>query len=225
MSFHPDIPMEYRNAIVTGDARDLARRLPDESVDLIFTDPPYPREFLPLYGWLAEEAARVLKPGGLCVALCGHFAIPEVLSSMGRHLDFYWLGGMLHTAGQTARCKRFLCGWKPQVWFSKGAPADHAWVFDLFRATGPDKRFHHWGQTALHAQYYVNKLTHYGQVIWEPFTGGGTVPAVCKQLGRNFIGFEIDPETAALARERVRLTPEPLLVVEPEPLTLPLEVG
>ena len=45
--------------IITGDARELAKAIPDESVDLIFTDPPYPREFLPLYGWLAETAARV----------------------------------------------------------------------------------------------------------------------------------------------------------------------
>lgn len=36
-----DIPPEYLNQIVTGDARELAKRIPDESVDLIFTDPIY----------------------------------------------------------------------------------------------------------------------------------------------------------------------------------------
>ncbi len=33
--------------------------LPDNSIDMIWTDPPYPMEFLPCYGWLANEAARV----------------------------------------------------------------------------------------------------------------------------------------------------------------------
>src|SRR5437762_10705349 len=38
--------------------------LPDASVDLIFTDPPYDRDSVPLYGDMANIAARVLRPGG-----------------------------------------------------------------------------------------------------------------------------------------------------------------
>ena len=41
----------------------------DESVDCIITDPPYPQEFLPEYGKLSRFAARVLKPGGSCLAM------------------------------------------------------------------------------------------------------------------------------------------------------------
>lgn len=59
----PQMSYEY-GRIYTGDARELAKAIPDGSIDLIFTDPPYPREFLPLYGWLAETAAQVLKPDG-----------------------------------------------------------------------------------------------------------------------------------------------------------------
>jgi predicted methyltransferase len=39
-------------------------QISDESSDLIFTDPPYLREHLHLYDWLAREASRMLKPGG-----------------------------------------------------------------------------------------------------------------------------------------------------------------
>lgn len=38
------------------------------SVDLIFTDPPYEKKSLHLYGDLAQCAARWLKPGGLLMA-------------------------------------------------------------------------------------------------------------------------------------------------------------
>ena len=62
MTWHPDIPEEYRNKIVTGDARVLAERIPDESIDLIFTDPVYDR--IDDYRWLAETAARVLRNNG-----------------------------------------------------------------------------------------------------------------------------------------------------------------
>lgn len=53
------------NQIITGDARELAKQIPDESVDMVFTDPVY--ENIDDYRWLAETAARVLKPGGACL--------------------------------------------------------------------------------------------------------------------------------------------------------------
>src|SRR5205814_2191015 len=52
------------NTITTGDAQLLSTHIPDNSIDLIFTDPPYDRDSLSLYEWLAEFAARALKPGG-----------------------------------------------------------------------------------------------------------------------------------------------------------------
>ena len=42
-----------------GDFREVLQDV--KEVDLIFTDPPYAREYLPLWGELAEFAARVLK--------------------------------------------------------------------------------------------------------------------------------------------------------------------
>ena len=48
------------NQIITGDSRLLAQSIPDESVDMIFTDPVY--ENIEDYAWLAETAARILKP-------------------------------------------------------------------------------------------------------------------------------------------------------------------
>ena len=76
--WQPDIPLSFRNQIVTGDARVLAERIPDNSIDFIFTDPPYPQEFIPLYGWLAETASRILKDGGLCLAMAGQSYLPQI---------------------------------------------------------------------------------------------------------------------------------------------------
>lgn len=45
--------------------------LADESVDLIFTDPPYARKSLYLYEQLAAESMRLLKPGGFVLAMTG----------------------------------------------------------------------------------------------------------------------------------------------------------
>jgi DNA modification methylase len=52
--------------------------------------------------------------------------------------------------------------------------------------------------------------------VFDPFTGGGTVPAVCKMLNRQYLAFEINSKTAELARERVRITQPPLPIEYPE---------
>ena len=60
------------NEIYTGDMLELSKSIPDNSIDLIFTDPPYPYEFIQTYSWLSEVAARVLKNNSLCFAYAGN---------------------------------------------------------------------------------------------------------------------------------------------------------
>jgi len=46
--------------------------------------------------------------------------------------------------------------------------------------------------------------------VLDPFAGSGTVGVVCKQMGLNFIGIELNPEYADMARKRIaNPTPEP----------------
>jgi len=58
--------------------------------------------------------------------------------------------------------------------------------------------------------------------VLDPMVGGGTVPAVCKMLNRRYLAFEIDPDTAELARQRVAQTQPPLPLVIPEQQTMTL---
>ncbi len=61
-----------------------------DSVDFIITDPPYPKEFLPLYGDLAKFGARVLKPGGLLIVMCGQSWLPQIMWDMSAEIDYLW---------------------------------------------------------------------------------------------------------------------------------------
>jgi 16S rRNA G966 N2-methylase RsmD len=45
------------------------KEIPYSSIDLIFTDPPYGKEYLQLYKELGKLAIRVLRPGGSLVFL------------------------------------------------------------------------------------------------------------------------------------------------------------
>ena len=54
------------------------------------------------------------------------------------------------------------------------------------------------------ARYYVERLTSPGDLVCDPFLGGGTTGVAAVQLGRRFVGIEIDGEAHATATARVR---------------------
>lgn len=64
----PTAPLPANVDLRLGDFREILSNVPDASVDLILTDPPYPKEYLHLWSALSELAARVLKPGALLIA-------------------------------------------------------------------------------------------------------------------------------------------------------------
>lgn len=79
-----------------GDFVDVFSDITDGSIDLILTDPPYPYEFIEQWSRLSSFAARVLKPGGFCIAYSGHLHLPEVMQRMAEHLDWYWMLSLNH---------------------------------------------------------------------------------------------------------------------------------
>ncbi|KAA1262076.1 Modification methylase MboII [Rubripirellula obstinata] len=45
-----------------------------------------------------------------------------------------------------------------------------------------------------------------GDLVYDPFCGSGTVPAVCTRLNRRFVACEQNPEYAKIARQRIKAT-------------------
>ena len=56
----------------------------------------------------------------------------------------------------------------------------------------------------------IKATTDEGDIVLDPFMGSGTTAVACKQLNRNFIGFELNPEYVKLAEERLKKLPERL---------------
>lgn len=79
-----------------------------------------------------------------------------------------------------------------------------------------NKNGSNWGKPLGVAIRYIETFCMPSGITVDFFGGSGTVPAVCKMLNRNYLAFEIDPDTADLARQRVANTQPPLpgLVVE-----------
>ena len=76
-------------------------------------------------------------------------------------------------------------------------------VFD-FRRSDPDRE--HPTQKPVEVMKFSLEKAKLqpGATIFDPFMGSGTTGVACVQLGRNFIGCEIDPQYYAIAERRIR---------------------
>jgi len=199
---HVILPESIR--ILTGDFRDVLSDIEDESVDLIFTDPPYAAENISDYGDLAILGKRVLKPGGSLLCYVGHYAIPDVTAIMGEHLRYWWLLAIKH-GGSTARLpgKWVFVEWKPVLWYVKEKLNGREYIADHIQSVPPTKDLHEWEQGIVEANYYIEHLTQPGDTVLDPFCGSGTTIIAAMKLGRIGIGVERDDERANTARAKI----------------------
>lgn len=186
--------------VLTGDIGKLGKRLDDGSVDLILTDPPYAD--LDCYSKLCDLAADKLKDGGLCLCYSGQYHLPEVMSRMSR-LEYYWMIAVRFAGPHNAIYPRTVQNkWKPLLCYAKGKPS-HDWVVDHLEGGGYAKDLHIWQKPETESEYLIERLTDPGGLVVDPFVGSGTVLAAAKKLGRDFLGTELDPSVARMARRRL----------------------
>ncbi len=202
------------NEIVTGDARVLAECIPDASIDFIFTDPVYDR--IDDYAWLAETAARVLKPDRACLVWCSNIGQYAVQPVMREYLRFVLPLNYTKIAKTYAahHYRTFL--WStPLLWFQKGNFV-HEWLIDtvvdvmrgnsIVSTLAPPSDTYKWHKNPEAYISWLKAFTKPGDVIWDPFTGSGSLPVQARRLGRHFIASEIKPDIAEMARARISAT-------------------
>jgi 16S rRNA G966 N2-methylase RsmD len=199
MTLHPEVRH--------GDFRKVLADVPDVSVDLIFTDPPYDLESLPLYLDLGQFAARVLAPQGSLVTYYGQSFLPEVLTCLvNSGLTFRWLLGVEHARFRLImKTPQVYVRWKPLLWLSRGfVPYQSDLIADLIESDHPDKPAHDWAQSDIEAAYLIEKLCPDGGLVVDPFCGSGTTLRAAARLGRRWLGAEIDKSRALMASSKMK---------------------
>ena len=173
-------------------------------IDVIITDPPYPREFLPLYEDLAYLASQILPPGGSCVVMVGQSYLPDILTIMGKHLKYQWMLTYLTPGGQSAQLwdRKVNTFWKPLLWFVKDQYKGD-WIGDVCKSIVNDKKHHHWGQSESGMEDIIKRFSTAGQTILDPFMGAGTTGLVAIEMDRLFVGCDIDAECVQKTSQRM----------------------
>jgi len=178
-----------------GDFREVLADIPDRSVDIILTDPPYPQEYLPLWDDLGAFAARVLKPTGVLLAYSGQLHLPQVLAMLTKHLRWWWMCAIQHTGASgyiVAGGRRIMNQWKPLLILTPyDAPPLQVQFHDLIEGGGRQKELHNWEQSTDEAVRILQMFGQPNALVVDPFAGSGSFGRAALRADMRFIGAEI----------------------------------
>ena len=212
------------NKIYCGDALELMKQIPDKSIDLVLTDPPYGIEYeggfpdSQQFGTIENDKEGDIDFKVLIKELC---RIGKQVIVFGAN-NFYQ--DLPHKGSWICWDKR--CNSEADKLF--GSKFELAWMDKSNNGSGGVGmyRIQHAGvknsdgegqkrfpPTQKPIRLFSNIIEGYTQesdIILDPFLGSGTTAVACKQLKRNFIGIEISPDYVKIAQERLDKTTPPL---------------
>lgn len=199
-----------------GDCVDLLKGVATNSVDFMFTDPPYgigyisnrcvgrnPHDAIendacidPDFNnaWITE-ASRVLKPGSAVMIFTRWDVWPDWVDMISPYWDIknmiVWAKNS-HTAGDLSGNvgnQHELIIFATRGKFKiRGHRYTNVWNFDRVPPTR-----HPTEKPVALIDRGIELCTSPGDVVLDPFLGSGTTLASCRRTGRSGIGFEIDP--------------------------------
>jgi len=202
--------IEIKNELIDfrlGDFIDVLSDIPDGSIDLIITDPPYPYEYIGEWSKLSAFAARVLKEGGFCVAYSGGMHLPSVMQRLGEKLDYYWTFCLMQSGySQFLTPRNLYVNWKSILLYQNGfslyKPEKYP-IVDVIDGSGKAKFSHVWRQGEDELDGLIEYFTNVGDKICDPFAGSGTTLIKSAKMKRYAIGCEIDETHYNNAKKRI----------------------
>jgi DNA modification methylase len=280
--------MDFLNKIIQGDCGEVLKNIPDNSVDLIFTSPPYADQRKEIYGgikpdeyvfWFlpkTEQFLRVLKPTGTFIlnikerVVNGerHTYVIELILEM-RKQGWLWTEEFMWHKKNSYPGKwpnRFRDNWERLIQFNKAKKFSMyqeavmvpvgSWAKERLSnlsktdkkrdeskvGSGFGKKVSNWlgrdfvyPTNVIHTAtecynrnhsavfplelplWFIKLFTKPGDTVLDPFIGSGTTAIAAIQLGRNYIGIDINPEYIELSHSRMTETQIRLPNIAEEP--------
>lgn len=227
--------------LLHGDCLELMKDIPDESVDLIITDPPY----LHVKGGMKSKKYNTgtWKADSNMVSSMSDFGEAEIFNFLGtaipkmKKVNMYIFCSKLQLVSyfkyisMNKKLKYDLLVWdkvKYSMKSSKFYTSDIEYVVRIYQAgvslrkvlieDGTKSDIKHYMKRQAYPQprgehgtmkpvnlieNFIRVASDENDVVLDPFMGSGTTGVACKNLGRSFIGMELDEEYFNVAKERI----------------------
>ena len=178
-----------------GDCLEYMKTMQPASVDCIVTDPPYLEgDFSYMLPEFLRVAKRVvLTPGKL-----------ESFNWIARQKPFWeycWRMSSKSLGGSA--CLHI--GWEPILAYHPPLkPLGNDVLTFTQKIFDNMNGLHKWQKPLDLFSYLVSRWSSEGETVFDPFMGSGTTGVACVQLGRSFIGCEIDQRYFSIAEKRIK---------------------
>ena len=225
----PDIHIYNENCL------DVFKTIPDESIDLIATDPPYPvmargssgnaggmlQKQINRDGKVFEhnsinvseyapEFFRVLKDGSHLYVMTNHINLIEMLNTFTK-VGFHFIKSLIWDKGNKIMGQFYMSQFEYILFFRKGygKKINNCGTSDILsipndKTKAPDGSNYHDTEKPVELfKILIENSTKKGEVVMDPFMGIGACGVACKQVGRSFIGCEIDKKYFDVAKNRI----------------------
>jgi site-specific DNA-methyltransferase (adenine-specific) len=221
------------NHIYTGDCLTLMREMPDKSVDLVLTDPPYSS--------VTHKGMRSTKNGDPestinfdCTTTDEILDTFSIISQKAKgwiisFMDWRFMHAFEENPpkgtrfirfgiwNKTTTCPQFTgdrpgTGWEAILFLHKddeklkwngGGCGSSVYSYDNTRSGRFFANFHPTEKPIDLLGELITLYSNPKDLVFDPFTGSGSTHVACKKLGRNFIGIEKEPAYVAIAEKRL----------------------
>ena len=235
--------------LLKGDCLDRMKEIPDGSVDMVLTDPPYGTTacswdsvipFEPMW----TQLKRITKKNGAVAMTASQPFTSALVMSNPKDFKYDWAWrkpkgtGHLNAKKMPMRDKEDIlvfyasqCSYNPQ--FSNGTPyknkagnpnkstsqTDSYGAYTNFRYENDGKRYprqviefgvvergtvHPTQKPVALMEYLIKTYTNPNETVLDFTMGSGTTGVAAMNLGRKFIGIELDDKYFAIAEERIK---------------------
>ena len=207
--------------IEQGDCLELMKKIPDGSIDYVFTSPPYNRkrndvyteyddtrsDYLEFLSKVIEESKRISKNAVFINLQTNYYNRSEVYSLIGKYANEIKNIVVWKKTNPTPARKNVLCNaYELFLIFTKS----NVWVCDeptknvITSSVNTQTYSEHKAVMKYEVcEWFITHFTKEESVVLDPFLGTGTTAVACVNTNRHYIGFEISSKYFQIACDRL----------------------
>ena len=203
--------MEY-DYIECGDCLELMKEIPDKSIDLIVTDPPYGKKADKGTNGFGISKNRRYQGGW-----DNQRPDKQVFDEMFRISKNLIIFGANYFCDMLPFSNHWIFWDKKGDISFKNPFADGELIYTTFTSPikrivfkqqgfitdSKDKRYHPTQKPSELIQMLIEQYSKEGDIVLDPFLGSGTTAVACVNTGRHYRGFELDPQYYDIACKRL----------------------